>query len=709
MILNKLLLLILILNILFLFTNAYVNNDIREIIANIRKPPTYFNFKSIANKNEIVEFKILLKQNNLNILEDKFWDVSNPKSLNYGKFLSSNDIDSIIAPSKEDVQIVIDWLLDNKMLKSEMIIFSDFIQIRTNVLKASNLFFSEFGVYQSELSKKERIRIIGEASIPIDILNKIDLILGLSDFIEDNKMSENMRQSRLDVKSSQLSISPQVIRDYYGIPNGSIGVNSKSSQSIGAFSDYYSSGALENFDQQFSIENVRVINLGSPSCFGENCGQLESDLDIQYMTSIGNNITTYFLESSNGQWVLDWCTTIQAFEPMPSIASLSYSWIEIEQCEITQDCYNLGINSLVYIQRTNVEFQKIGLRGTSIFVSSGDDGAPAFYSVSGNCPIDGINGYCPFGGCEHTTSNCPTITIVNSNYTETPNCFYPANQMGVACRELIIVPEVIDALSTFQQINTHCNFQYENDQFGNTHIYSNCSCEDLTPVSGEGFKMVGYSFDPSNGPIFNPDFPASSPYVTSVGATEIYQSPQPESVCSIESGSIITSGGGFSVTQSQPYYQIDAVNNYLQQQSSSSSLPSFGFNASNRAYPDISLVGSKFSIVQSNNISSDSCPCTMISVDGTSCSSPSIAAMFSLINDKLLNAGKSTLGFLNPLLYQAAKESPNVFNDIINGNINCNRMYCCEYGYEAVTGFDPASGLGSIVYSNMENYILSQK
>ncbi|KAN0023173.1 hypothetical protein ACTFIU_011336 [Dictyostelium citrinum] len=701
-------LLIVLLNVIVIFSSGIENNVVKlETIANIRNPPSYFNFKSIADENEIIEFKILIKQNKLDILEEKFWDVSNPNSLNYGKFLNSNEIDSIIAPSKNDVNFIINWLLDNKINKSEMIVFSDYIQIRTNVLKASNLFKTRFAKYQSEISNKERIRIVGDASIPINVFNKIDLILGLSDFIEDNKMSESIRKSREDVVSSQLSISPQVLKDYYGIPNGTIGTNSKNSQSIGAFSDYYSLGALEMFDQQFSIENVNVINVGDPICYDEGCGQLESDLDVQYMTAIGNNITTYFLESGNGQWVLDWCNAIQSFDPMPNVASLSYGWVEIEQCQITQDCNNLGVDYQVYIQRTNVEFQKIGLRGTSIFVSSGDDGAPSFYSVSGNCPIDGINSYCPFGGCEHTTTNCPTITIVNSNFTDSPNCFYPVNQMGVACRELIIVPEVIDALETFQQVNSHCNFQFEFDRYGNSHIYSSCLCEDLTPVSGEGFKMVGYSFDPSNGPIFNPDFPASSPYVTSVGATEIYQSPQPESVCSIQSGSIITSGGGFSVTQSQPSYQFNAVNNYLQQQSSLP--PSFSFNSSNRAYPDISLVGSKYSIVQSNNITSSQCPCQTISVDGTSCSSPSIAAMFSLINDKLLNAGKSTLGFLNPLLYQAAEESPNVFNDIINGNNNCNRMYCCEYGYKAVNGFDPASGLGSIVYSKMEDYILSKK
>jgi len=39
------------------------------------------------------------------------------------------------------------------------------------------------------------------------------------------------------------------------------------------------------------------------------------------------------------------------------------------------------------------------------------------------------------------------------------------------------------------------------------------------------------------------------------------------------------------------------------------------------------------------------------SVDGTSCSSPTFAAMISLLNDIRLKNGKPTLGYLNPLIY----------------------------------------------------------
>ena len=39
-------------------------------------------------------------------------------------------------------------------------------------------------------------------------------------------------------------------------------------------------------------------------------------------------------------------------------------------------------------------------------------------------------------------------------------------------------------------------------------------------------------------------------------------------------------------------------------------------------------------------------------VSGTSCASPTFAGVVSLLNDLRISAGKSTLGFLNPLVYQ---------------------------------------------------------
>ena len=75
-------------------------------------------------------------------------------------------------------------------------------------------------------------------------------------------------------------------------------------------------------------------------------------------------------------------------------------------------------------------------------------------------------------------------------------------------------------------------------------------------------------------------------------------------------------------------------------------------------------------------------------VDGTSASTPSFAALVSLLNDALLAAGQPQLGFLNPLIYQAGSRG---FNDITTGS----NPGCGTDGFPALAGWDPATGVGT--------------
>jgi hypothetical protein len=87
------------------------------------------------------------------------------------------------------------------------------------------------------------------------------------------------------------------------------------------------------------------------------------------------------------------------------------------------------------------------------------------------------------------------------------------------------------------------------------------------------------------------------------------------------------------------------------------------YNASGRAYPDVSAMGFNVLIVQDG---------TNMLTSGTSASSPIFASVIGLLNDQLLNAGKPVLGFLNPWLYA----HPTAFNDITSGsNPGCNTTY----------------------------------
>jgi tripeptidyl-peptidase-1 len=72
---------------------------------------------------------------------------------------------------------------------------------------------------------------------------------------------------------------------------------------------------------------------------------------------------------------------------------------------------------------------------------------------------------------------------------------------------------------------------------------------------------------------------------------------------------------------------------------------------------------------------------------GTSCSTPTVAGIISLLNDQRKGMGKPPLGFINPFLYQNAR----AFNDITTGN----NPGCSTDGFYAAEGWDPVTGLGS--------------
>ena len=164
-----------------------------------------------------------------------------------------------------------------------------------------------------------------------------------------------------------------------------------------------------------------------------------------------------------------------------------------------------------------------------------------------------------------------------------------------------------------------------------------------------------------------PNWPTSSPYVTSVGGTTRYQDTEKAAPFG---------GGGFSNFFEMPHYQKDAVQKYLQ----SNKAPSTNFfNKTGRAYPDMSAFATNCEIVYDNS---------WLYVDGTSCASPIVAGIVSLLNDVRMKQGKKTLGFINPLLYQLAGKG---FHDIAEGS---NGNGICP-GFKAAKGWDPTSGWGS--------------
>jgi tripeptidyl-peptidase-1 len=212
-------------------------------------------------------------------------------------------------------------------------------------------------------------------------------------------------------------------------------------------------------------------------------------------------------------------------------------------------------------------------------------------------------------------------------------------------------------------------------------------------------------------------FPGASPYVTSVGATQLvnpeFNIKNPPKACTSQGSGYacasggtevavstqdagFTSGGGFSTYATMPKYQQEAVNAYLKEEAGSLP-PSSYFNSTHRAYPDVAAMGNNFLIYQSG----------WSLVGGTSASTPTVAGIAAYLNDLSYKKKGKPLGFLNPLFYQMYKEMPEAYTDVTVGDNKCTESGCfpsCK-GYNAAKGWDPVTGLGTPVADKMLEYV----
>jgi len=210
-------------------------------------------------------------------------------------------------------------------------------------------------------------------------------------------------------------------------------------------------------------------------------------------------------------------------------------------------------------------------------------------------------------------------------------------------------------------------------------------------------------------------FPGASPWVTSVGATMLASSSKPstlkttaqppicqqvqcptvttETVCTYP-GSLITTGGGFSDYSTRPTWQTAAVQAYFK--SGVKLPPTKYYNNTNRGFPDVAANGHAYLIAYAGNF---------LQVDGTSCSSPVFAANIALLNGYLLDNNKPVIGFANPLLYKMWAADKTSFTDITSGDNSCTESCCTTYGFQATTGWDPVTGLGTPNFARMLNYL----
>lgn len=383
--------------------------------------------------------------------------------------------------------------------------------------------------------------------------------------------------------------------------------------------------------------------------------------------------------------------------------------------------------------------------------SAGLTGSGVKIAISGQTDLD-MTQVQAFRSAAGFPTNTPQTIIVGQDpgvsATDQMESYLDVEWAGAMARAASIVYVASDNVFTsFQYIVDQklapiapLTYGYCEAQFGPTTALSNAlqaaNAEGITVIAASGDLGAADCDEPSDTTSIPPaeasqglavDFPASSPYVTAVGGTEFNedggnywrQSTSPAAASALsyipemvwndtaQLGFLAAGGGGRSILFSKPSWQTGP------------GVPSDGM----RDVPDLSLPASTAhdqvvvcasdgTVVVDGELQPQDCADGFSSgqgtfdlVGGTSVGPPVLSGIVALIVQQY-----GTQGNLNARLYELASDSSNVIHDITTGSnaVPCqqgspNCPYSGQLGYAASTGYDQASGLGSVDAGNLVN------
>lgn len=318
---------------------------------------------------------IALKQRNVHVLKEAFNNVSNHESAQYGHYWTQDQIDHYVLPPQEQID---DLLFE----------------------------FEWCGMSCEQKS----------AAVVCDSYN-VDCVYdrhNLIEFVELITQNDTEAVPSRSVGDADGFVAREVMLELYNVTYPSV----KNGASVGAI-EYQNSGGFSQTDleqqQQLNNQATRPIN----HSVGVNNGiMLETQLDVQMMSQVADGASVWYW--GGRQWLYSFAVDFLNASKVPDVISMSWGWSSRQQCMPGLGVCSHNMNASTYIRRTNEEYMKMGLRGVTITVSSGDAGAPG--RTNENCAAGGLGTWAvnpAFPGSSPYVTSVGATYLVPDNYTKT--------------------------------------------------------------------------------------------------------------------------------------------------------------------------------------------------------------------------------------------------------------------------------------------------
>ncbi|KAJ3820218.1 peptidase S8/S53 domain-containing protein [Lentinula raphanica] len=577
-----------------------------------------------------------LKQSNIDNIEEYLYDIADPSSPNFGKHWTPAEVARTFAPSSESLKVVHEWIIENGIPEENVKVSSSkgWIEVATTVGEAEELIHADYHVYQHE-SGQEHVAC-DEYYLPEHVASHVDIVTPSVHFNAIVRPKPMFRDT--DLMKSEITI---VNTTYAGVDHCDTQISLDCLRALYNF----------HYTPVASYLNSYGIVEYTPQTFNQ------SDMDLFF--------TNYSLPELVGR--------------PPFQVSIDGGF---------QQTFN---QSLDYVGESHLDLQYgMGLVTPKLNVTLYQVGDTVNPNTSFNNFLDALDGsYCSYEGGDDPTIDAIYPDTQPGGYDGPPAC-------GTAKPASVISTSYgyNEADLTSFYATRQCNEYAKLGLMGVTVVYSSGD----SGVAGNGQQCLNDDGSQSaTGTRFNPSFPGSCPYVTSVGATQIAAGNSvndPEvAAARVTATGAFYSGGGFSNVFKVPDYQKDAVATYLKN-FKTDNFTSAVFNSSgdSRAFPDLATNGAAYVVAGAGEF---------VLEWGTSASSPTMGAILAMINDARLAVGKKTIGFINPTIYSEPFRV--AFNDITSGG----NPGCGTDGFTCSTGWDPITGLGTPNFERLKDLWLA--
>ncbi len=621
-------------------------------------------------------------------LQQLIAEMNTPGSPNYHKWLTPDQFGAQFGPSDQDIATVTTWLTNHGFNVSKVNPGRQTIEVSGSVAQLRSTFHTQ--IHQYSINGQVRYANAGNPEIPEALAPVVGGFVSLNNF-PIRSYAHSLGKAQYDPKTNQstpqwtlgdssgisLVLAPQDFATQYDLAplysagtNGSgqtIAIINESNINISQVNQFRNLFGLPNNPPQVIIDGNDPGIDGINNPYGPNFASVEAYLDVEWAGAVAPN--------ANIDLVIAGDTALQnglilaaeraIYSNIAPIMSISFG-----NCEKYLGANNAFLSSL---------WQQAAAQGITVIVSSGDSG-------SAGCDNDSSQPYATNGQAVNGFASTPYNVAVGGTD------FYYSQYNGTS-----------SALSS--QIAG----------------YWNTTPSNTTPA----VSLLGYIPEqPWNSSQYGLNF---NSYYNSYQSTTIASGGGGASNAAICANNSYSSTTGLCTSSLSGYPKPTW-------QTGVTGIPNDGV----RDIPDVSLFASSGINASYYPLCADDGDCQSVSsgtvqisgVGGTSASAPAFAGIMALVNQRYGPQGQA-----NAVLYPLARQFPNSFHDVTNGTISVP----CEYSptltancisvsnpitvtsssggnvlegqigtgstveYNATTGYDLATGLGTIDAANLVN------